>query len=367
MPPFLPLLLILSLHSVLVVLNHPGAPRTDDKVYFEEAKNILSGTWELNESPKNHRFGIILPAAVSIAVFGETGFGIYAWPLLCSLLTLVLLYEFVRRKFGLWNAVLAAGILAVNLDQIIYSGTLFPDVISSFFLFGSGIFLLESSSRWRYGIIAGILFALTIWVRETAFLFIPALVLPFIVFPGADPSRKGLKIFLVVACCGSLVWHVTFALLTGEFSFVYSTVDEHHNKVFADPEKLDFFSRLLVDPPNMIFSSLSLLPLFILSFPALLTSWNMPDKSYAHRVIWFLASILALWVGTTSFTHYSPLPLLERFWIILLPIACILTIQSLSILKHPLFNRIIGASVLIGLTLLAFYFTWKNSVFFAAE
>ncbi len=370
------LILICLVHIGFFLLNNPGPPSTDDKIYFDEAVNILEGDWQLNESPKNHRFGIILPVAALIAVFGDSPHILAIWPLLFSLATIVLLYVFLKKIGGIRMAVIGASFLALSLCQLIYASALFPDVIISFFFLLIPVLLfsgISSAKNLRIGVCAGLLFLPALFVRENILFILPAIGILFLATLSISGAWKMFAAFFASAAFSILVWILTFYILSGDALFVYNTVESQYSLTFASPVDMALLERLIFEPPGMFFRSLTFLPLILLSAPVFL-SLLVKRKPLSEPVMWwtvfFIGLLLTFWAGTTSLNQYSLLLMLERLWLPLVPVLCVLASfaleQPAEITEIKFRRRTIFFFCMLIMIFSLFYVGWERFIFYLA-
>ena len=368
------LILICLVHIGFFLLNNPGPPSADDKIYFDEAVNILEGDWQLNESPKNHRFGIILPVAAMVAVFGDSPHVLAIWPLLFSLSTIVLLFIFLKKTGGLRMAVVGASFLALSLCQLIYASALFPDVIISFFFLLIPVILfsgLSSLNNRRYGVCAGLLLLPALFVRENILFIFPAIGILFLATLSMNGAWKMFAAFFASAAISIMIWMLTFYFISGDALFVYHTVESQYSLAFASPVDMALLERLIFDPPGMFFRSLTFLPLILLSAPVFL-SLLVKRKPLSEPSMWwtvfFIGLLLTFWTGTTSVHQYSLLLMLERLWLPLVPVLCILASicleQATEIAEVKFRRRTIFFFCMLIMIFSLFYIGWERFIFY---
>src|SRR5437762_3153996 len=117
---------ILFIHIICWFALKPVPPHSDDLCYVLDAKKILNNEFVITESPKDHRYGVIIPALVLTKLFGDSPYIVSLWSLLCSLSTIFILYLFLLKNSGRQTALFASLLLSINLIQIIYTTVLFP-------------------------------------------------------------------------------------------------------------------------------------------------------------------------------------------------------------------------------------------------
>ncbi len=323
------LLFLVLLHVALWAIKKPPQPSSDDLVYVQNAKSLLAGDYQLSESPKNHRLVVFAPVALLIAVFGESPWVISSWPLLCSIITLVVMFLFLEKYSGLTHAFAAGLLLATNTLQIDYSDSLFPDVIVGMFAF---LFLVQvfkardyksraaTDNLWRRAIVAAILFYLGFLTKEIIVFVLPFVAVQWI----ADVKKKRngefwKKLFAAMAAGGVLFVGIYY-LLTGELNFIYQSVETRHSEFYALNSANEIWRRLTSGPVVMIVENVGYIILFLLAIHFVLTQRKgMKENAVVQFFgLYLLVLLLVYWFGPISLSHASFIHLDPRMWMMLL-------------------------------------------------
>jgi 4-amino-4-deoxy-L-arabinose transferase-like glycosyltransferase len=186
------LFLILLLHLLAWFALKPVWPTSDDYFYTVKAESIFSGA---SISELQYRCGVFVPASILLKVFGETDYTIALWPLIASLLTITIVYLFTSKYAGNTIGAIASGLIAINILQVMYSITLFPDLIVAFYSTALMLVLFHSRAKkdtsYTYPIFLNALFIIGFLTKETI-----VLVIPFLLFVmGRDMVRKENTLF----------------------------------------------------------------------------------------------------------------------------------------------------------------------------
>lgn len=104
----LPLFLLLLLAAFPRLWFSSGVEGSDDVVYLNEAYKIFSGIYEVPTYIANLRIGTILPIALMFKLFVVNSYTIFMWPLIASLINIVVIYLITFQLFDRRTALFAA-------------------------------------------------------------------------------------------------------------------------------------------------------------------------------------------------------------------------------------------------------------------
>jgi hypothetical protein len=309
------------------IIRKPPQPSSDDYVYLESAKLLLSGEYSLNESPKNHRFVVFAPVALFIRIFGESPWIISLWPLICSCTTLIILFFFLKKYSSLTHAFASCLLLATNTLQIDYSASLFPDVIVGMFsfLFLAEIYKarLKDYSNWQHAI-ASVLFFFTGFLAKEIIIFV--LLFAAAVFLWDLKNRIHLlfwKKFLSLILVTVLAFISGYYSFTGDVNFIYNSIDTRHSEFYTLQSSSEIVKRLTYQPAIMIALNVGYIILFILTIIFLTgdifkSIKNQMASPVIFFMIYFLVLLTTYWFIPISFGHFTLIHLDPRMWMLLL-------------------------------------------------
>ena len=182
--------LLIALFAVLAAayglraLFYTGFFGSDEVTYLEAAVRILHGDWTPSSYIGAIRYGVQLPMAGLMAVFGQNEFAANLWPLSCSLAEIAAVLLIGNALIGFRASLLAATLLSVLPLHVHFAGRLMADppqalfMTLSFLLFWLGnrknlpiVFLLA-------GLSAGVVF----WIKEVSTIYLLVLLCYPIVF-----------------------------------------------------------------------------------------------------------------------------------------------------------------------------------------
>lgn len=155
-------------------------------IYLAAAHDILAGDYRPGVEYEyagyaSMRLGVILPAALLLKVFGYALPPLALYPLLCSLLTLALIYSLALRVEARFPhaAILAGGMGAFYPLLVTQAPLLLADTPKAFYSTAALLFFLRSREKdWRGwdGLLCGIFLGLAYSCQLGAFFLIPGAV-----------------------------------------------------------------------------------------------------------------------------------------------------------------------------------------------
>lgn len=165
--------LIIGLTIALRMVFYSGYIGSDDVTYTLSADKILHGDWSLSNYIGALRFGINIPVAIMMAVFGSSEYSANLWSFLCSVAEVGLVFYFANQAWGLRTAIYSSIILAVLPLHVQYAGRLLADSPLAFFITLSFVlfWLAEQKSSAVLYICSGLAIGASFWVKESPLVF----------------------------------------------------------------------------------------------------------------------------------------------------------------------------------------------------
>lgn len=167
---------VLALAVILRTLFYTGFFGSDEVTYVETAVKIASGDWRASNYIGATRYGMNLPVALSIYLFGLSETSANLWPFLCSIGEVAIIFSIARWLWSTRVAILSAGLLALLPLHVHFAGRMMADSPLAFFLSLSVALLLYASHSRRpiAFIVAGLAWGGVFWVKESvALLYSP--------------------------------------------------------------------------------------------------------------------------------------------------------------------------------------------------
>ncbi len=313
-----------ALAAVLMAVNWVGYDGADDRSYALAAEAWLRHFPVVGVDHWATRHTVVLPVALSLAVFGQKEFALAVPSVLFFAGLLWLNFHFTRRFLGERAAAILVMLLAATPEFIVQATYINNDIVEAFFASLSFWLFVTASENGRATTMlgAGAATGLSFLTRETS------AVLP--IFYGAcflldaRPARKN-YIYLALGFIGVVgAEMIYFGAMTGDFLYRYRMDASHDtvNRVRAlkahAGKALDREGNLSVsvwiDPLLMLFASQKFGLLFYLAIPAAI--WAFRDKAMPlvqRSTIRRAARLALLWILFISLA-FKVLYLVPRYY-----------------------------------------------------
>lgn len=171
---------VVFLAWALRALFYTGFFGSDEVTYVETAANIATGDWRASNYIGATRYGMNLPVALFIYLFGLSEASANLWPLLCSIGEVAVVFIMARWLWRTRVAVLSALLLALLPLHVHFAGRMMADPPLAFFLTVSVALLLRAaySKNWLMFVAAGLAWGGVFWVKESvALMYAPVFVM----------------------------------------------------------------------------------------------------------------------------------------------------------------------------------------------
>ncbi len=290
-----------------------GLTASDDLTYSLFAEAIRDGRFEPTAHHYAFRYALNLPVAAVYAVFGVSEWSMIAVPLLCSTLSVPLLWSIANQLYGAKVAWAAAGLYATFPLSLHYGSILVPESVACFYaLVGVRLYLhAMSKGSLSTAAAAGLLFGMGVLAKESA----AFLGLAF--GCAALAARRwqvacGLALGVAVVAAAELIYHAT---VSGDPLLRVHSMGLHEASPMAVAANEDLGYRLLKAYPRMMlvpslkFGVHSLLAVTIGALGWL--CWSAPHR--AILLLWVVLPWAYLNWGTSSFDRYYALPVGPRY------------------------------------------------------
>ncbi len=335
----------------------------DDAEFAKVAYEISQGTFDFTnyEGPPviPVRTGIILPTAASMSLFGPGEVQIAAYPLMTSVLMVILVYLFSLRMFGHMAAVFAATVWIFLPMEIEISTMLYPEVPTTAFAV-LGLYCLymgrKRSDIWGrgrllYGIAGGLAFGAAWLCKESVVYFVP-FCLALILFDLKKTGLRQVPTWLGIAA-GSLLVLVgemmAYAAITGDwlhrFNAIHKNYELYPEFFFTEGSRFGYepgtpfwkavIKRVAIDGPAIIFLQPHFL--FLPAFGAVAALYGLYRRDDRFYYMGALMAVLVLMFNffSVSLQNYQPMPLFSRYFYPICVPAVILTGGMVASLVQP--------------------------------
>jgi hypothetical protein len=283
----------------------------DSVVYAQDAYNLLHGTFTLrDDSWCTHRLPVFVPVALAYAAWGVNTFSTHAWPMLLSMVQLVLTMWLGFRLISGRAGLLAGALLAFLPLDVTQAAHLMPDGVMATLLTAAAVFWIIGRERAEDHdrlllFLSGVCLALATIVRMYSIVLVALYLGDVITRPRAArdllwPALGGLAIGLPLAAI--------YQASTGDVLYPLRVVADAYGRRLA-PEGV---SLLLY--PSLLWHPRQETALYPALFAGAL-GFALVRRTRAHvlLLLWALSLLLFLEFGTMSFNRYVPIFKRTRF------------------------------------------------------
>ena len=221
---------LLAIALAVRLAFYTGFFGSDEVTYVANAYRLLDGDWQVSSYVGSNRYGMNLPLAAMAFLFGRHELVANAYPLLCSLGEVALVFHFGRQLLGLRAAVLAALLLALLPLHAHYAGRLMADaplalmITASFLFFWHG----ERHRDGRSFFIAGLAAGCSFWIKPHAIIYLAV----FAFHPLLVRRWDRRWLLMAGACCLMIAANcLLFHFLSGDFFFLVEAMRARHTGV----------------------------------------------------------------------------------------------------------------------------------------
>ena len=331
---------------------------TSDPWAYSQRAYSLSESGDFGESHVfNHRLAVTLPTALFYRLLGVN---IHTTNLVALLSCLLIICTVWLALPDRRSKLVGAALCLTSVPLFTASVALYPDIIAAAFMalsfqmlqFRSKVVDQQANPRIRFVPLLAVcaLFAAFL-AKLSAYWVLPLWIWAFACDLKSDDRSLLLRRFYLPAlvtglCLGA--GYLLFCYLTWDDPIsrlnAVQSLTEKHLWAWENASTRDLLKRLTISPVRMLVSQYGV-PILAL---ACLSIFVAPRSMRA----WFyytLCVLLFFWFGSTSFTTYEPMPLVDRMTLPILPALIVLAAHLTSRLPRP---RWINSSLPIFFVLL---------------
>ncbi len=321
----------------------------------------------------NHRLAVTLPVSMLYSLCGITIRSTHLWPLICSLLVMLTVWMAHSKPE---KKVIGIFLCLFSIPLMKASTTLYPDIIATAFM-GISTWILFRRDNYAGTIgrilkpVAAVLFLFIAFLaKESAYWIIPL----WIYYAWKDLThpfqKESIKTFYLTAFITGVILGTGYLIFCNQiwsdplarFKAI-EALTGHHLWSWHLDSSASLLKRLTIAPADLLLKTYN--PFIIILFILGLffdSSASKPWKFYT------MSCLLFFWFGSTSFSQYEPMPLVERMSLPLLPGIYILATEGLSYLTRQI-SRIMKFSstvvlilllTLIGLPFFQYLHSWRT-------
>ncbi len=167
------LAVIVVVAALLRAVLFAGYFGSDELTYLQVALGIADGEWKTFDYVGALRYGVNLPNALFMKLFGVSEFSANLWSLLCSVGEVALVFVLAHRLWGNRAACLAAIVIAVLPLHVHFGARLLADAPLAFFITLSFVLVWFAEQRraavWYFG--AGLAAGYVFWIKEVVVIY----------------------------------------------------------------------------------------------------------------------------------------------------------------------------------------------------
>jgi hypothetical protein len=289
-----------------------GLIGSDDLAYAHFARLIANFQYAPESIHYALRYGLTIPQAVIYRLIGVHEWTTFVLPLIASAASVPLLMIVGARLVGPRAALLAGILLASFTVSLRYATILVPEPVAGFYILLAVLLYLESDGRSPLvlGASAGLILGLAYLTKESAAF------VGLAVFLDAVLRRKW-----AAACAmagGALavvaIEHAYYLAATGDLLYRMHAMKVHEQSAMVLGANRNLSYRLFKSYPRMmlfpsrdfgvhsIFAAIAALSLF---------RWRPPRGQLL--LLWTAVPLLYLNFGSSSLTHFTALPVADRY------------------------------------------------------
>lgn len=353
------LFLLLTL-SAIWFLGFRGILLSDEYLYAEQAMHLSYGLFQISPSAFHNRFALLGPMAGLISAFGTNPKILVLWPFICLLLLLFSIRIMFSPKLA-WPLIL---LLATNPVIGYYSTDVSHDWVMTTFQTLAILILFrfyqsKNQPAWPY--FSGFLIATCLFLAFLAKVSV-VLVLPFLIWFGwktiTDRTAQKLDFsFLLSSIIFGLSFLAAYYHFTGDPLYRWHGIQGEHNISewgYAQASFPQLLLRLTVHPLAFFIRDFGVgTPILLAAFLSLSSPSEATKPTRQFAKIYFLSLLILFCWGSSSFSSYNPMVLVDRMWLPLIPAAYLVLLTHSEKIKtwneSPLFKY-----YAIALAILAF-------------
>ena len=313
------LLIILIIALIIRLILFQGIGTSDSLSSTLYAYDILNDNFPTSQNQGNSRIGLLLPVSYLYSILGVNEFSSGIFPLIISLLGIILIFLFGRLLFNEKVGLIAAFLLSIFPLDILYATRLMSDLPSAVFsalsvyLFLKAEKIKKNKRKFALYAFSGMSLGISLSMREMA-------VLTFLFFAGYVIYTKKIKISYGIVAAGFLTILILelsfFYTHTGDPFYRYNSFDEYY---MMSLEALKSYGRSTSLPhyflafPFVMFANIQLG--YFYTFISLAVIYFLYNRKWKTNILIMWAAVIYLYLnfGSTSFSVYTPFSGVARY------------------------------------------------------
>lgn len=290
-----------------------GLIASDDLWYSRFAQSLASLKYVPEPIHYALRYGLTIPVAIIYRLLGIREWTTYLWPLLASSASVPLLMIVGARLVGQRAALLGGLLLASFPVALLYATILVPEPVAGLYVLLGLLLYLETEEKRSllFAILAGLTLGVAYLTKESAAFVVLALLIDALL-------RRRWRTAFGISVGAIAVVGVEFGyymMATGDLLYRLHAMKMHEESPMVLVANQNLSYRLLKSYPRLMLLpsvSLGVHSTFALLVTALgLIRWR--PQRLQLLLLWIGAPWLYLNFGSSSLTHYTALPVADRY------------------------------------------------------
>lgn len=290
-----------------------GLIGSDDLAYSRYAQLIARHHYHPESIHYALRYGLTIPVAMLYGLLGLHEWTTFLLPLVASTASVPLLMMIGTRLVGPRTGLLAGVLLASFPVSLFYATILVPEPVAGLYVLLALLLYTETERRTRPGafaVVAGLTLGISYVTKESAAFVVIAVVLDALL-------RKKWTVALGVSA-GALAIvaaeHTYYLAATGDLLYRFHAMKMHEQSAMVLAVNQNLSYRLLKSYPRLMLLpnlSFGLHSTFTLVLLLGLFKWR-PSRT-PLLLLWAIVPLLYLNFGSSSLTHFTALPVADRY------------------------------------------------------
>lgn len=350
--------LLLSVALFLAMLTSHGLNLSfDDVSYYIYAKQMLNGTFTIQQSPYAYGFAYPAMLAFSMLLFGQNVHAA-SYPNAASFILLLLAIYFLGKRYYNANlALLGSLLVAFSAFIVIYAFRAIPDMPIGAFIALS--LLLVSKQTRRGNTLSGLLVGAIIFLKVGSLLYMPFLLFGLALFS----KPRSLVLYWLAGWLFSLSIYFSIASFLAPHLNVVSSYSSNQVHLSSASLLLNFYTLCSYTFCYLPYGAAwaQVFPLAALLWIAILGSIlvlkdRVRQLAMYYTFLWL--TFFYLLFGTESLSNWAWIVVVSRYFIPLAPAMTMLALYPISLLYKRISSNII--LVFVALSLIAILVLLSN-------
>lgn len=289
-----------------------GLIGSDDLVYSRFAQEISHLTYVPESIHYALRYGLIIPVGLIYRILGVHEWTTILAPLIASTACVPLMMILGKRLAGVRGALIAGTLLASFPVALLYSTILVPEPVAGFYILVGLLFYTEADARnpFLFGACSGLILGISYLTKE------PAAFVAMAVFFDAVIRRKwkaavGVGIGAAAIVATELAYYLA---TTGDVLYRFHAMKIHEETPMVLIVNQNLRYRLLESYPRlMLLPNTSFGIHSIVALVAMIGLYKWRPPKLQLLLLWAIIPLVYLNFGSSSLTHYTALPVGDRY------------------------------------------------------